>query len=344
MAATAIDRARSDLVAATLGLLTVGGLYADGWAHLNVGGLETFFTPWHALLYGNFTLLVAWIGWSTWRHRPGDGARRGVIPTGYGLGVVGIMLFALGGVLDMVWHLLFGIEVGIEALVSPTHLVLLIGAALLLSSPIRSAMADRSPSALHSWAVVLGVASVAALAAFFLSYLSVFTEPQSTLPLTTIPEAAPGHKTAELATVAGLGGYLITTLLLALPVDYLRRTGRLPAGALTVIVIAVAAPAAALNEFAYLWPLVGAVIAAAVVDAAARYTERRILVALLIGAVWAGQLAGLAAMGELRWPVELWAGVAALSTLLALGISLINGGQESASTLPHDNAKRLQAT
>lgn len=344
MTPTTPDRTRSDLVASTLGLLTVGGLYADGWAHLNIGGLETFFTPWHAVLYGNFMLLVAWIGWSIWRRRPAGGARSGAIPEGYGLGVIGVALFALGGLLDMVWHLVFGIEVGIEALVSPTHLVLLVGAALLLSSPIRSSWATRPTSEWHSWAVVLGVASVAALAAFFLSYLSVFTEPQSTLPLTQIPEGAPGHKTAELATVAGLGGYLITTLLLALPVDYLRRGGRLPAGAVLVTVTAVAVPTAALNEFAYGWPLVGALIAAAVVDATTRNAGRRLLVPLLIGAVWLGQLAGVAVMGELRWPVELWAGVVVLSTLLALAMSYINRGPITEPHLSRDDAKGFQTT
>lgn len=342
MASAALTQGRSDLVASVLGLLTVGGLYADGWAHLNIGGLETFFTPWHAVLYGNFTLLVAWIGWTIWRNRGEDGTHS-AIPQGYGLGLVGIGLFALGGLLDMVWHMLFGIEVGIEALVSPTHLVLLVGAALLLSSPVRSSRAAAS-TGLHPWAVALGVASVAALGAFFLSYLSVFTEPQSTLPLTQIPEGAPGHKTAELATVAGLGGYLITTLLLALPVDYLRRTGRLPAGAVAVIVTAVAAPAAALNEFVYAWPLLGAVGAAAIIDVAARNTGRRVLVPVLVAAVWTGQLAGLAVMGELRWPVELWAGVAALSTLLALGMSLVNGGPTSDPSVPRGGANRLRAT
>lgn len=344
MRPTTPDRTRSDLVASILGLLTVGGLYADGWAHLNIGGLETFFTPWHAVLYGSFMVLVAWIGWLIWCHRPADGTRRHVIPQGYGLGVVGVVLFALGGLLDMVWHMLFGIEVGIEALVSPTHLVLLVGAALLLSSPIRSSWAIRSTGGSHSWAVVLGVASVAALAAFFLSYLSVFTEPQSTLPLTQVPEGAPGHEAAELATVAGLGGYLVTTLLLALPVDYLRRAGRLPAGALLLTVTAVAVPTAALNEFAYGWPLVGALVAAAVVDGTARHAGRRLLVPLLIGAVWLGQLAGLAVMGELRWPVELWAGVAMLSTLLALAMSYVNPGSTTETPVSQGSPKRFQTS
>ncbi|MDQ6934088.1 MAG: hypothetical protein M3130_02130 [Actinomycetota bacterium] len=67
-----------DATTAALSLLVITGLYADGWAHLNVGGLETFFTPWHAMLYGSFALLTAWIAWVTWRRRRASapGSRR----------------------------------------------------------------------------------------------------------------------------------------------------------------------------------------------------------------------------------------------------------------------------
>jgi hypothetical protein len=108
--------------------------------------------------------------------------------------------------------------------VSPTDLILLTGGVLLLSSPLRAALAS-GPRVLPRSAVQ-SVAAVAALTAFFHSYVSVFTEPGSVTPLTTIPEGAPGHQTAELPAVARLGGYPVTTLLLVVPVIYLRRTGR----------------------------------------------------------------------------------------------------------------------
>ena len=338
------DQARTDLVASALGLLAIGGLYTDGWAHVNIGGLESFFTPWHAVLYGSFTVLVAWIAVSIWRRHQAASSWTDAIPPGYGLGLAGIVIFALGGILDMVWHTIFGVEVGVDALVSPTHLVLLTGAALLLSSPIRSALqATPRPDGTHPWAPVLGVASVAALAVFFLSYLSVFTDPLSTLPMTHIPEGAPGHQSAELPAVAGLGGYLVTTLLLVLPVDFLRRTGRLPAGSVFLVVAAVAVPAAALSEFTYVWPLVGALVAGALVDVIGRNWSRSILGPVMVGTVWAGQLTGLATMGDLRWPIELWAGVTVLSMMLALIVSLIirdpvswsvTGGSASTSVVP----------
>jgi hypothetical protein len=89
----------------------------------------------HALLYSGFAACAGWMGWQAWRRQirvdgppdslPGrqfarwDGAR---VPVGYGLGLVGSVLFLAGGVGDMIWHVLLGIEVGIDALYSPTRM------------------------------------------------------------------------------------------------------------------------------------------------------------------------------------------------------------------------------
>ena len=40
-------------------LLRVFGSYVDLWAHTHIPQLETFFTPWHAVLYGSFALAAA---------------------------------------------------------------------------------------------------------------------------------------------------------------------------------------------------------------------------------------------------------------------------------------------
>ena len=48
-----------------------------------------------------------------------------------------------GAIGDMFWHIIFGIEVSIDALLSPTHLLLLIGALLILSGPSPGRMVRR---------------------------------------------------------------------------------------------------------------------------------------------------------------------------------------------------------
>ena len=220
--------------AAALGWVLVLSLYADGWAHVNVPGLETFFTPWHAALYSSFALLVAWLALMLLRRpRRGERAR---LPRGYGWGWVGVAVFLAGGLADMAWHLAFGIEAGIDALVSPTHLVLLGGGLLLIVSPLR---AQRGLGGTWAWPSVLSTAAATALIGFFLSYVSVFTDPGAREALTTIPEGAPGHRAGELPAVAGLAGYLVTTVLIVAPAFSLTRRGRVPVGTLAVVVAAV---------------------------------------------------------------------------------------------------------
>ena len=54
---------------------------------------------------------------------------------------LGAVLFVVAGVLDLAWHELFGFEVDVEALLSPTHLLLAASGLLMIGGPIRSASA-----------------------------------------------------------------------------------------------------------------------------------------------------------------------------------------------------------
>src|SRR5262245_61157157 len=88
----------------------VVGAHVDAWAHGHVGStLETFFTPWHALLYASLAattaFLVASAAWTG--ARPTAWVR--ALPDGYAPSLAGCVLFGIGGVLDMAWHLTFGI-------------------------------------------------------------------------------------------------------------------------------------------------------------------------------------------------------------------------------------------
>ena len=50
----------------------------------------------------------------------------------FDVGVLGAVIFGIGGASDAVWHTLLGIETGVEPLVSPSHLMLFLGAFLML--------------------------------------------------------------------------------------------------------------------------------------------------------------------------------------------------------------------
>ena len=64
---------------------------------------------------------------------------------------------------------------------------------------------------------LMSLTLVTALAAFFLLYTSAFTSTAVTRVHTQLPEGAPGHDRAEMPTIAGLGAYVVTTALLAVP-------------------------------------------------------------------------------------------------------------------------------
>ena len=167
---------RRDGTVAFAGLGLLGGLYLDGWAHVHLRGLESFFTPWHGVLYSGFLLLLLAIVAPVLLARRGTPSWRAAIPTGYGLGLLGVALFTLGGLGDMVWHNLFGIETDTEALLSPPHLLLAVGAGLMVTTPLRAAWErDDAPQRWASWLPpLLSMSLVLALTGFFTSYAHPF--------------------------------------------------------------------------------------------------------------------------------------------------------------------------
>lgn len=50
---------RFDWIMVLVTIWGMGGLFLDGWAHSNVPQLETFFTPWHAVLYSGYLAVAA---------------------------------------------------------------------------------------------------------------------------------------------------------------------------------------------------------------------------------------------------------------------------------------------
>jgi Tol biopolymer transport system component len=125
---------------ALLAILLIAGLTLDIWAHNHGEVDQSFFTPWHAVLYGAMALNGIVLGsvMAVNVLRKGYPWRR-ALPVGYGLSLIGVFAFAIGGGLDLWWHTIFGIEVSTDALLSPTHLVLATSAALIFTGPLRSA-------------------------------------------------------------------------------------------------------------------------------------------------------------------------------------------------------------
>ena len=327
-----------DLVTELLGVWLLLAVFLDGWAHLHVPGLETFFTPWHAALYSGLLAMAAWTASVIWRNRqPGQPLAR-AIPAGYGGTVVGVVLFAVAGVLDLAWHEILGIEVSLDALVSPTHLLLGFSLFLILGTGVRTARA-RGRSAAFAWTppTLLAIALMTGLGAFFLIYCSAFVRTAPAVPYVLTPIGSPGHTQAEMPAVIGMTSYLVTTALIITPFIYacsgtLSGTPRPPRGIALMLVTVVAWLPLAMTGFrpTAVAGAAGATVAAAVVDVAlarssGKMTGRRLPAASagLAALIWTGQLVGIALVSGIAWPVSMWLGAVMLSSGVAASLAYI---------------------
>ena len=129
---------REQLISCALGTWMLSGLYCDGWAHRNLDLKDSITTPYHAILYSGFIAFASWISWVVARNVREGRRELAAMPVGYGLGLVGVGFFSIGGLFDQVWHLSLGVEQDINAFQSPTHWFLAIGMFLMVSSPVRA--------------------------------------------------------------------------------------------------------------------------------------------------------------------------------------------------------------
>lgn len=324
-----------DLVTELLGLWLLLAVFLDGWAHLNVPGLETFFTPWHAALYSGMLATAVWTAAVIWRNRmPGQPLSQAV-PPGYPGTAVGVILFGTAGALDMLWHEALGLEVSLDALVSPTHLLLGFSLFLILGTAVRSARAARRTGTV-AWtpAAMFAVVLMTGLGAFFFVYASAFVRPGPTALFVPTPVGTPGRIQAELPVVVGLVSYLLTTTLIIAPFLFTLSAARRPLrGSVTMLVVAAAwlpvvmvgvRPTAVAGA-------AGATLAAVVVDVLlTRMPDvwfRRRLPAVTAGiaaAVWAGQLVAYTLADGIHWPLSLWLGAVVLSAAVAAGLAVVS--------------------
>ena len=334
---TAADRPTSlrfDLVTVLLSVWMVGGVFVDGWAHINLASTkETFFTPWHGVLYSGFTAVAAWMTWPVLRSRSAGLPRR--FPVGYGLAFVGLVVFAAGGVGDAIWHTVLGIEIGIDALLSPTHILLLFGGLLVLTSPVRAAwrsVDDPSPSLRELLPALVALTLTAALVAFFFAYAwgAFDLSPSIAVPVAALDENAPGHAEAERAIAFGILSRIVTTLVLLGPLLFITRRWRLPVGAFTTMFATVSLllfgmiePPAALLAAAILTG-VGADLALAALGP--RRGDLWVIRGLVAGTAllfWSLHFGALAVTDGIGWPPELWGGAIAMSVLAAFGAAVL---------------------
>jgi hypothetical protein len=214
-----------DWIATVLSLTFLGGVYLDGWAHSHGRVDDTFFTPWHAVLYGGFLAMAALLlGTAAWRIA--RGARwRDALPDGYGLSLAGVALWLVGGPFDLAWHSIFGFEANVEALLSPAHTVLALGFVLMTTGALRAALRRPPGRWRDELPMLLSLTCV-------VSNLTFFT--QIAHPLANLWAAGP-RRLSQDVTELGIVSMLLTTVILTAPLLLLLHQARLPTGAVTIM-------------------------------------------------------------------------------------------------------------
>ena len=150
-------------------LWLMSGAYLDSWHHHNLARPETsFLTPYHFLLYSGMTAIGIFLGINVVRNYRRYGTWSDLLPDGYGVSLLGTVLFGIGGALDFLWHSRFGIELSVAALFSPPHLFLMLTGGLIVSGPLRAAMRRGGNRA--TWPAIISGALTLSMLTFFFQF------------------------------------------------------------------------------------------------------------------------------------------------------------------------------
>lgn len=332
---------REDLVTCVLATWLIEGLTMDAWAHTNQTKLETVVTPWHALFYGGFFVTASWILWRIWCNVKQGRSGLAAIPIGYGVALIGMGLFFLSGVGDQIWHAVFGIERDLEAFLSPTHLLLVVGMALLVSAPFRAMWSDPRPRNTSFVALLPAVWSLALtvlLLSLFGDYVVIFASDLPTISQEAFAAHFPGNAPPPLLDVLsarlqvqGIVMLYMTNLLLMVPVLLGLRRWRLPFGSITFMWTLIVASDLVAYQYNRGWTLVAVVLGGLVADylvlrlrpSSDRVRMFRTFAALAPAGLWAMYFLVLAIAYNVGWPVELAVGVGAIASMITLILAYV---------------------
>jgi hypothetical protein len=298
----------------------MAGAYLDSWAHRHLASLETFFTPWHAVLYSGMFAILAFLAITALRNRDRGYSLDQVLPAGYSLSLIGCVLFGIGGVIDMAWHLRFGIEVSLAALLSPPHLLLMLALGLIVTGPLRAAW--RRPVSQAPFTAVIS-------ASLLLSMFTFFNQFDQPLVNTWAATHAATTDTIRYLQQLGILGIMVQTALLTGMVLYLLSRFTLPFGSITLLAGLNGALLGSLEQHFDLIPvaIVGGLLGDLVMmwlrPGPDRVTALR--VAAFVGpvAVSSLYLLFLEVTRGIGWPLTLWMGSIVVSGAIGVLLSYL---------------------
>lgn len=223
-----------DWLYALLTLSAAAGIWLDVWSHSNFGPDQTLFNEYHLLFYSAIALLGGFLAYIGGGEAAAGAHWSRALPAGYGLSAVGVLIFGVTGVLDLIGHALFGFEASIQALLSPTHQGLFGGFFLIALGPLRAAAGRSAPARMTLGAAIpLVIAATCALCALTYATLAY-------LPLGAgVPwPVQDGRIVPDLyAYTLGIVGIFLQTALLMGVLLWVLRELPIPTGSITLLFV-----------------------------------------------------------------------------------------------------------
>ncbi|MCY4526540.1 MAG: hypothetical protein OXB89_08010 [Anaerolineaceae bacterium] len=319
-----------DLIALTLAAWVLLGGYVDGIAHVHGATDDTFFTPFHLLLYTGMLAKGIFLAGMQLRNVSRGHSWLRALPRGYLTSLVGIVMMATSGFLDFLWHTAFGIEADIEASFSPPHLLLALSALVFMSGPLR-ALWGRT-EAQRGWAQLFP-AIVSALLVW--SIFSLFTQFAHAISWVELYTAAGAPGSLFVRDHALTARVIIPAILMNAILLLLLRRWPLPFGAVTFLLLGNSLLMFLLRSAGYggdnWWILLAALIAGVIGDLLLRGLQRpriaalplRVFAFLLPFSYFAAFFVILQLTGGIWWSIHMWTGVSVLAGAFGLGLSYV---------------------
>jgi hypothetical protein len=307
----------------------LAGVFLDGWAHNHIPELESFFTPWHAVFYSGFLAVGSFLVAVLLRNHQRGYAWQQALPPGYELSLLGVLIFVGGGIGDMIWHVLFGIEANVDALLSPTHITLAIGGTLILAGPFRAGWRSSGIGAqAEGWAAqlppLLALTFVLSLWTFMTQFIHPLVDPWAAVGFR--PRA---QNVTFFRQALGIASILFQTGLLMGLVFLAIERWTLPLGGLTLVFTLNAMLMSFMHDqYRFIPVAAGAGVAADLLlrwlkPSATRPTALR-LFAFVVPAVFYGLYFLLLLVTEgVGWSVHLWAGSIVLAGIVGWLLSYV---------------------
>jgi hypothetical protein len=214
-----------------LSLLMTVGLWMDIWSHNEFGPDQSVLNEYHMLFYGAGAAMG---GLLAFVHFKSLGARLPWVhslPRGYGYVAMGLLIFGVAGVFDLIGHALFGFETSTEALLSPSHIGLFIGWFIISTGAVRAALNRQGQEKLNlvnSLPILIGIAGAMSALTTIILYGAIIGNAAH-----AVQEMRPTRE--WIGHTLGLMGQFVQTGIFAGLVIWLVAHFRLPAGAITIL-------------------------------------------------------------------------------------------------------------